>query len=67
VSVSLSTDGLKATLDPFGASTTTHLAKGTTYKGVIITEARDAVGNQLDEHPTTTGLQQKAWCFTVRP
>jgi hypothetical protein len=65
VSVSLSTDGLKATLDPFGTSTTMHLANGTTYKAVVTTGARDEAGNQLDQNTTTTGLQQKAWSFTV--
>jgi hypothetical protein len=67
VSVSLSTDGLVATLDPFGASTTTHLARGTTYKAVISTEARDVAGNPLDQHPTTAGFSQKTWTFTVSP
>ncbi len=65
VSVSLSTDGLKATLDPFGTSTTTHLANGTKYKGEVTTGARDEAGNQLDQHTTTTGLQEKTWTFTV--
>jgi hypothetical protein len=48
VSVNLSTDGLVATLDPFESSTTTHLANGTTYKGVITTGAKDVAGNPLD-------------------
>jgi hypothetical protein len=65
VSVSLSTDGLVATLNPFGSSTTTHLARGTKYKAVITTGARDVAGNQLDQNTTTAGLQQKAWTFTV--
>ena len=65
VSVSLSTDGLVATLDPFESSTTTHLANGTTYKGVITTGAKDVAGNPLDQNTTTTGLQRKAWSFTV--
>jgi len=65
VSVSKSTDGLKATLNPFGSSTTTHLARGTKYKGVITTGARDVAGNPLDQNTTTSGLQQKAWQFTV--
>jgi hypothetical protein len=66
VSVSLSTDGLKATLNPFGTSTTTHLARGTKYKAVITTGARDVAGNQLDQNTVTTdGFQQKAWTFTV--
>jgi hypothetical protein len=56
-----------ATLNPFGTSTMTHLANGTTYKAVITTEARDEAGNQLDQHPTTTGLSQKAWSFTTSP
>jgi hypothetical protein len=67
VSVSLSTDGLVATLNPFGTSTTMHLARGTTYKGVITTGARDVAGNQLDQNATTAGSQQKAWTFTVSP
>jgi hypothetical protein len=52
-----------ATLDPFGSSTTL-LARGTTYKAVVTTGAKDVAGNQLDQSPTT-GLQQKAWTFTV--
>jgi arylsulfatase A-like enzyme len=67
VTVSLSTDGLVATLNPFGTSTTTHLARGTKYKGVITTGARDVAGNQLDQNTITAGLQQKAWSFTVSP
>jgi subtilisin-like proprotein convertase family protein len=54
-----------ATLNPFG-STTTLLARGTTYKAVVTTGAKDVAGNQLDQSPTT-GLQQKAWLFTVKP
>ena len=67
VTVGLSSDGLTATLDPFGTSTTTHLTKGTKYKAVITTGARDVVGNQLDQNTTTAGLQPKAWSFTVSP
>jgi hypothetical protein len=67
VTVSLSPDGLKATLNPFGTSTTTHLARGTKYKGVITTGARDVAGNPLDQNTTTSGFQQKAWSFTVSP
>jgi hypothetical protein len=62
--VSLSTDGLVATLNPFGTSTTL-LGKSTTYKAVVTTGARDEPGNQLDQNTTTAGLQQKAWSFTV--
>jgi hypothetical protein len=64
VSVSLSTDRLVATLNPFGTSTTL-LDKSTTYKAVVTTGARDEAGNQLDQNTTTAGLQQKAWSFTV--
>jgi hypothetical protein len=67
VTLSKSTDGLKATLNPFGSSTTTHLARGTKYRGVITTGARDVAGNPLDQNTTTTGLQQKSWTFTVSP
>jgi hypothetical protein len=66
VSVSLSTDGLTATLNPFGSSTTV-LARGTKYKAVVSTGAKDLAGNQLDQDQTpSNGLQQKAWTFTVR-
>jgi N-acetylglucosamine-6-sulfatase len=67
VTVALSTDGLVATLNPFGTSTTTHLARGTTYKGVITTEAKDVAGNQLDQNSSLSGSQQKAWSFTTSP
>jgi N-acetylglucosamine-6-sulfatase len=66
VTVSLSTDGLVATLNPFGTSTTTHLARNTKYKGVITTGAKDVAGNPLDQS-TTAGLQQKTWTFTTSP
>ncbi len=55
-----------ATLDPFG-STTTRLARGTTYKAVVTTKATDMAGNQLDQNPSLDGLQQKKWFFTTRP
>jgi subtilisin-like proprotein convertase family protein len=55
-----------ATLDPFG-STTTRLARGTTYKAVVTTKATDMAGNQLDQDPSLDGLQQKKWFFTTRP
>jgi hypothetical protein len=51
----------KATLDP-----TTSLRRGVTYEAVVTTGAKDASGNSLDQNPTTKGLQQKAWSFTVR-
>ena len=49
-----------ATLDP-----TTSLRRGVTYKAVVTTGVKDTAGNPLDQNPTTTGLQQKAWLFTV--
>ena len=65
VRVSLSTDGLTAKLNPFGTSSTL-LAANTKYKGVITTGAKDEAGNQLDQDPTTAGLQQKGWTFTTK-
>jgi hypothetical protein len=65
VSVSLSTDGLTATLNPFGTSTTTHLARGTKYKAVVSTGAKDVAGNRLDQISSTTSLDQKTWSFTT--
>jgi hypothetical protein len=53
-----------ATLNPFG-STTTRLARGTTYKAVVTTGAKDLAGNQLDQNPSLDGLQQKKWFFTT--
>ena len=55
-----------ATLNPFG-STTTRLARGTTYKAVVTTKATDMEGTQLDQNPSLDGLQQKKWFFTTRP
>jgi hypothetical protein len=62
VTVSSSTDGLKATLNPFGTSSTL-LGANTTYSAVVTTGARDLAGNQLDQSPTITGKQQKVWIF----
>jgi hypothetical protein len=66
VTVSL-TDGLVATLNPYGTSTTTHLARGTKYKAVVTTGAKDVAGNQLDQNSNLSGSQQKAWTFTTSP
>ena len=65
VAVSPSTDGLSATLNPYGSSSTLLLSK-TRYKAVITTGAKDAVGNALDQNATTSGNQQKEWYFTTR-
>jgi hypothetical protein len=58
VSYQPSTD--TATLDP-----TNSLKRGVTYKAIVSTGAKDVAGNPLDQNPTTAGLQQKAWLFTV--
>jgi hypothetical protein len=50
----------QATLDP-----TNPLLRGVTYKAVVTTGAKDLAGNPLDQNSSTTGLQQKAWLFTV--
>ena len=58
VKVTLSSDGLKATLNPFGKSSTL-LAKNTKYKAIVNTGARDLAGNRL--------AANKTWYFTVKP
>jgi hypothetical protein len=63
--VTLSADGLNATLDPYGSSTA-RLAKNTRYKAVVTTGAKDLAGNALDQNVTVPGNQQKAWYFTTR-
>jgi len=60
--VSSSTDGLKATLNPFSSSSTL-LAANAKYKAVVTTGARDLAGNQLDQNPRASGKQQKVWTF----
>ena len=57
VVVSLSSDGLTATLNPFGAKSTL-LARSTKYKGVLTTGTKDLAGNPL--------AQQKSWTFTTK-
>ena len=59
--VSYDTSTRTAKLDP-----TNNLRLGTTYKAVVTTGAKDMASNQLDQNTTTSGLQQKAWTFTVR-
>ena len=51
----------RATLDP-----TNSLKRGTTYKAVVTTGAKDVAGNRLDQDPALSGLQQKVWFFTVK-
>ncbi len=64
VTVGLNSTGLKATLNPFGTSSTL-LAKNTKYKAVVTTGAKDLAGNALDQNSTLTGNQQKIWTFTT--
>lgn len=64
VTVSLSADGLRATLDPFGASSTL-LAKNTKYQATITTGANDLAGNPLDQDSTNAGSQPMVWTFTT--
>jgi hypothetical protein len=39
---------------------------GTKYKAVVTTGATDLAGNPLDQNSSLSGLQQKAWTFTIR-
>ncbi len=64
VTVALSANGLTATLNPFGTSSTL-LAANTRYQAVVTKAAKDLVGNQLDQNPTATGNQQAVWTFTT--
>jgi hypothetical protein len=64
VTVALSSDGLRATLNPFGTATTL-LAANSRYRAVVTTGARDLAGNQLDQNLTSTGSQPKSWTFTT--
>jgi dipeptidyl aminopeptidase/acylaminoacyl peptidase len=63
VTLSKSTDGLRATLNPYGTSSRL-LAPRTKYKAVVTTGAKDLAGNALDQN-ATSGNQQKVWFFTV--
>jgi arylsulfatase A-like enzyme len=58
--VTYSASTRKATLDP-----TNSLQRGVTYDARLTTEARDLVGNHLDENSSTIGMQQKVWSFAV--
>jgi hypothetical protein len=51
----------KAILNP-----NANLRRGTKYKAVVTTGATDLAGNRLDQNSSLSGLQQKAWTFTVR-
>jgi hypothetical protein len=64
VTVSLSADGLRATLNPYGTSSTL-LTSRSKYMTVVATGAKDVAGNALDQNATTSGNQQMAWYFTT--
>ena len=59
--VSYDTTTKKATLNP-----NANLQRGTRYKAVVTTGAKDLAGNRLDQNAALSGLQQKVWFFTVR-
>jgi len=60
-SVSYDATDDKATLDP-----TNRLKGGATYKAIVTTDAKDLEGNQLDQNPSLSILQRKAWTFKVK-
>ncbi len=64
VVVGSSTDGLTATLDPFGTSSTL-LAANTRYRAFVTTGAKDRAGNRLDQNPSASGSQAMGWTFTT--
>jgi hypothetical protein len=64
VTISRSADRLKATLNPYGTSSTL-LAGRTKYKVVVSTGAKDEAGNQLDQDSSMAGNQNKVWYFTT--
>jgi hypothetical protein len=65
VAVSLSPDGLMATLNPFGQSSR-RLEKHTRYRAVITTGAKDVAGNALDQDGASQDSENKVWTFTTR-
>jgi hypothetical protein len=64
VTLKLSTDGLRAILNPYGTSST-KLSAHTKYKAVVTTGAKDVAGNALDQSATTSGNQREVWYFTT--
>jgi probable HAF family extracellular repeat protein len=59
-SVSCDAECRIATLNP-----SSNLKRGTTYKAVVSTGAKDMAGNSLDQDEILSGSQQKVWFFTV--
>jgi len=62
VTVTPSADGTRATLNPYGNSTTV-LERNTTYQALVSTGATDLVGNALDQSTQFTGNQPMTWFF----
>jgi len=60
VSVSRTTDGLQATLNP-----DSRLLGNTRYKAVVTTGTKDRAGNRLDQERKATGNQFMVWTFTT--
>jgi hypothetical protein len=60
-SVTYEVGSSKATLDP-----SANLKRGTTYKAVVSTGAKDMAGNSLDQDESLSGSQQKIWVFKIR-
>jgi hypothetical protein len=63
----VSNDGQRATLNPYGTSSTLLLASKTKYKAVVTTGVTDAAGHALDQDPSAVGNQEKVWYFTTGP
>jgi hypothetical protein len=63
IGAAVSYDGAakKAILNPDA-----NLQMGTKYKAVVTTGATDLAGDRLDQNSSLSGLQQKAWTFTIR-
>ena len=59
--VSYDATAKKAILNP-----NSNLQLGAKYKAVVTTGAQDLAGNRLDQNSSLSGLQQKAWTFTIR-
>ena len=59
--VSYDTSTKKAVLNP-----NVNLKRGTKYKAVVTTGAKDLAGNRLDQKPNLSGNQPKTWFCTVR-
>ncbi len=62
VEVTPSADGTRATLNPYGNSTTV-LEKNTTYQALVSTGATDLAGNALDQSTQFPGNQPMTWFF----